>query len=305
MGLTTHLRRMSSAAGAIAVAGLASAPPGMQTTARAIAFVDVRDQHGAHVAGLRAANFRARYRGQPVAIAAVTEDAEPRRVAIVVDVSASEAESARSEWSEAEQLIDRLIPQHAVALFTLARTLRKFADFTTDRGAVQKAIQDAVSAGPAGSSSLYDGLAQLLEGFPAVRPGDAICLFSDGDDTSSRVSPDQLRRALETRGIRLFLLGTPMRWMHYASQVMTNWQSLADVSGGWAAWIDPAKQDAKIQTGVMEELAARIASPYRLELTLLRSVDASHDWKLEVIGSADRPLNKVTILYPRRLSSVD
>ena len=172
-------------------------------------FVDVRDQRGDHVSGLQAANFKAEYRGQPVTIVSVTEDSAPRRVAVVVDTSASQSESVRYEWAEAKQLIDRLIPQHAVAVFTVDRTLRKFGDFT-----LEQAMHEAGAQMPSGSSSLYGGLAQLGSGLSSVQSGDAICLFSDGDDTSSLVSADQLQRVMAAMGIRMFMMGNVTQWKH-------------------------------------------------------------------------------------------
>src|SRR5262249_34826519 len=136
MRLTRRIRLLVPAATVILVFSAAFVRSYAQSRVRPVVFVEVRHHQGGHISGLRAANFKAEYRGQPITIVSVTEDSAPRRVVVVVDISASQAESALSEWTQAEQLIDGLIPQHSVAVFTVDRTLRKFADFTTERSTV-------------------------------------------------------------------------------------------------------------------------------------------------------------------------
>src|SRR5205085_5721081 len=96
------LRLLTWAMSLIALFNAATALSQDQEGERRVVVVDVLDRQGNHVSDLTSANFRAEFRGQPVTILSVTEDTTPHRIAVVVDVSASEAESTLREWVQAE-----------------------------------------------------------------------------------------------------------------------------------------------------------------------------------------------------------
>ncbi|MCI0659216.1 MAG: VWA domain-containing protein, partial [Acidobacteria bacterium] len=75
---------------------------------RRVIAVGVVDEKGEQVAGLRAENFRGKYRGQPVKIISAERDAGPRRIVIVLDVSES-MDGAPGKWSYAQTAFQGLI----------------------------------------------------------------------------------------------------------------------------------------------------------------------------------------------------
>ena len=290
---------------AVSPAPLRVAVPGTQGQEgeRRVVLVNVLDREGHHVSGLASANFQGECRGQPVTILSLSEDTAPRRVAVVVDVSASQEEATVRSWLQAEQLIDSLVPRNTVALFTVAGTLEKHADLTNDRDALQRALRGARTRRLAGASSLYDGVVQAALGFPGVCPGDVVCLVSDGEDTSSRLSTDAMVSGVTGKGCRVFLVAIVPNRMTLFRPLYSAWQSITEATGGVMVAMDPfEKENAGGMAQTTHAVHGAITSTYRLDLWLPRAIDKPRDWKLWVVDSAGMRLKNVRVVYPHRLA---
>jgi len=288
---------------ALGAAALFSASPVRlqgQAPERRVVLVSVLDQEGNHVPGLSAAHFRGECQGRPVTILSAAEDSTPRRVSVVVDVSGSQEQSAGLEWQQAVQLIDGLIPAHAVALFTLGRVLTKHADFTNDRAVLQRAMRDARAGRAGGPSALYDGVVQAALGFPGPQLGDTICLFSDGVDTSSEQPAADVARRLTDLRIRVFLAGTTTTWD--ARGPVPEWRTITDATGGLIVWNDSARPDPASVARVRQRVLAGITNAYRLDLAFERGIDRFREWKLQLADSARAATGNARVIYPRRLA---
>lgn len=274
---------------------------GAQGVQRRTVFAGVLDAQGHPVSGLTGRNFTAEFRGQPVAILSATEDTTPRRVAIVIDVSGSQTESIRLEWAQAIQLIDRLLPRAAVALFTVGDSVKTYSDFTMDRGTLENAILRASRLELEDSSSLYDGIVDVAGALPDSGTGDAICLFSDGDDTSSRRSPTQAARDAASKNIRVFVMGD----IHHAPfrllAAKAAWKTITDITGGGMVWFDPATQSPAAIPHWIAEVVTGITSTYRITLGLTQPVDKPGNWSLRVIDSSGHARRDVRLSYPQVL----
>jgi hypothetical protein len=280
----------------------ATLAPAARAGGQHVVVVSVLDARGNPMTGLTAASFRGDLLGQPVTVSSSAEDTAPRRVAVVIDVSASQAGASNRQFAQAEQLIDRLLPRQSIALFTISGTLTKASDFTAEPDTIRKAMRDAYTAGVSGKSSLYDGIVEVVAAFADPRPGDAICLFSDGDDTSSRRSATEAARIAAEKNVRIFLLGDvhePLKGGVLPAKAA--WRDITDATGGSTAWFDPATQGPDDSARATSEVAAAIVTCYRLEVALARPLDRPRDWRLQAIGSDGRPLQHVRLFYPRLL----
>lgn len=92
-----RLRLVAWLAGVVAILAAISIQSQGQGGERRVVLVNVLDEAGNHVSGLNTANVRGECRGQPVTVLSVTEDTAPRRIAVIVDVSASQ-EGAALAW---------------------------------------------------------------------------------------------------------------------------------------------------------------------------------------------------------------
>jgi len=279
----------------------ASARGDGQAAERRVVFVTVLDAQGKFVPDLTVANFKAEFRGRPATVVSSTGGTAPRHVAIVVDISGSEIQSPSPQWAKAEQLIEQLERDDTIGLFTVKQTLTKYGGFTADRDVLRAAIRAARAHGFSGSSSIYDGIAEAAASIPDPRPGDAVCLFSDGDDTSSSRTDIEAAQFLAKRNVRVFLFGDVHDLPGRSVIPKGEWASVAKATGGWAVWFDPRTQDPAAAARSSAEIAAAIASGYLLEVDLASPVDKVRDWDLRVIDSNGHALKNVRVWYPHQL----
>src|SRR5258708_6242803 len=79
------------------------------------------------------------------------------------------------------------------AVFSFDMNLQSLQPFTVDAGAIETALSHVT---PFGQTSLYDAIAQTARRVAETRPGDphrrAVVVFTDGVDTSSELTPEQV-----------------------------------------------------------------------------------------------------------------
>jgi Ca-activated chloride channel family protein len=78
-------------------------------------------------------------------------------------------------------------------VFSFDMNLQSLQPFTADAGAIESALARVT---PYGQTSLYDAIAQTARRVADTRPGDphrrAVVVFTDGVDTSSLLTPEQV-----------------------------------------------------------------------------------------------------------------
>ena len=156
----------------------------------------VRDSHSRPVRNLTREDFRVLERGalrQIVQFSA--NDDGPVSVAFLFDTSGSMG--LVSNFARGREVIGHLLEgmrpaRDEAALFTFHKTLREEVPFTSNLSRIQ-AVLDEVR--PWGLTSLYDAVAQTAERLnERVQGRRAIIVVSDGVDTSSALSPQQVAR---------------------------------------------------------------------------------------------------------------
>jgi VWFA-related protein len=157
----------------------------------------VRDKRGRFTSGLKKEDFLVDEGGARRDILDFRSDVNaPVRVALLFDVSGSMRLSDRIE--EARQAARHVLgalrfgPDEA-AVFSFDMNLQSLQAFTGDAGAIESALSRVT---PYGQTSLYDAIAQTARRVADTRPGDphrrAVVVFTDGVDTSSQLTPDQV-----------------------------------------------------------------------------------------------------------------
>lgn len=195
--------RLSLAAATLVIAGGWNQPAVAQERAEGVfrSRVDlvsvtavVRDRHGRVVRSLTRDDFEVLEAGQKVPILDLqADDAGPASVALLVDGSGSMRLGAALEGSRriSETVLKGLnAGRDTAALFSFDTRLITLSDFTNDLAAVRRDLNllDAF-----GSTSLYDAIAGAA-GVVADRASSrrAVVVFTDGDDTTSKYSPDEV-----------------------------------------------------------------------------------------------------------------
>jgi VWFA-related protein len=159
----------------------------------------VRDKRGRFAANLKKEDFVVQEGGARREIVDFHADTNaPVRVALLFDVSGSmrlvdrieEARQAARHLLSALRLGDAA---DEAAVFSFDMNLQSLQPFTADAGAIESALSRVV---PYGQTSLYDAIAQTARRVADTRPGDphrrAVVVFTDGVDTSSLLTPEQV-----------------------------------------------------------------------------------------------------------------
>jgi VWFA-related protein len=126
------------------------------------------------------------------------DDNAPVRVALLFDVSgsmrlASRLEDARAAARQVLSVLQFRGDRDEAAVFSFDMNLQALQSFTADSGAIENALARVL---PYGQTSLYDAIAQTARSVAQGRPSDprrrAVIVFTDGLDTSSELTPQQV-----------------------------------------------------------------------------------------------------------------
>ena len=159
----------------------------------------VRDKRGRFAPNLKQEDFLVEEAGVRRDIIQFHADTNaPVRVALLFDVSGSMRLSDRIE--EARQAARHVLgalrlggDADEAAVFSFDMNLQSLQPFTVDAGAIETAL---ARVAPYGQTSLYDAIAQTARRVADTRPGDphrrAVVVFTDGVDTSSLLTPEQV-----------------------------------------------------------------------------------------------------------------
>jgi VWFA-related protein len=159
----------------------------------------VRDKHGRFAPKLKKDDFIVQEGGVRREIVDFHADTNaPVRVALLFDVSGSMRLLDRLE--EARQAARHVLgalrlggAADEAAVFSFDMNLQYLQPFTADAGAIESALARVT---PYGQTSLYDAIAQTARRVADTRPGDphrrAVVVFTDGADTSSLLTPEQV-----------------------------------------------------------------------------------------------------------------
>jgi Ca-activated chloride channel homolog len=159
----------------------------------------VRDKRGRFAPNLKKEDFVIEEGGARRDILQFQVDANaPVRVALLFDVSGSMRVADRIE--EARQAARHVLgalrlggTADEAAVFSFDMNLQSLQPFTVDAGAIENALARVT---PYGQTSLYDAIAQTARRVADTRPGDphrrAVVVFTDGVDTSSLLTPEQV-----------------------------------------------------------------------------------------------------------------
>jgi Mg-chelatase subunit ChlD len=178
----------------------------------------VRDKRGRFASGLKKEDFVVEEAGIRRDILQFHADTNaPVRVALLFDVSGSMRLGDRIEEARqaARHLLSALqldpsgrgalgapaesnaggiqLNNDEAAVFSFDMNLQSLQPFTGDAGAIESALARVT---PYGQTSLYDAIAQTARRVADTRPGDphrrALVVFTDGVDTSSLMTPEQV-----------------------------------------------------------------------------------------------------------------
>lgn len=167
----------------------------------------VSDRDGHFVPGLQKGDFAVYENGRAQEIAFFSNERMPVSLGIVLDASGS---MTPEKMAAARSAIDRFIfglldADDELFFVEFANNPRVSQPWTTDRRAISRAVAEVV---PVGGTALYDAIAAAL---PVAATGrhrkKALLLISDGNDTNSRRTMEDVQRLIRESEVLVYALG--------------------------------------------------------------------------------------------------
>jgi VWFA-related protein len=261
-----------TAAGPAAREDTGAPQQGTFRTAATMVAVQVTVLHGsALVPGLQAKDFTILEDGVPQEVQFFDSREVPMDVTVLLDSSSSMRGRMSLVQDSAAELIATLRPQDRAAVAAFAGSFTMLQTLTVDREAIVRAIR---SATPGGDTTLRNALYVALRGMngPAPEAGtmrrEAVVVLSDGDDTASMVSFDDLLELAQNTGVTLYpvLLRPESRVQAFVRRnpkaAEFEMRQLAKNTGGEALFLDRIEQLNAASTKIAAELAATYSLAY-------------------------------------------
>jgi VWFA-related protein len=167
----------------------------------------VTDGSGHFVPGLRADDFMIEEDGERQTITQFETERVPVSLGIVLDTSGS---MAGEKMNAAQTALSRFVfellgPQDEMFLYRFDRKPVLVQGWTEDR---QRLVRALGTVTPSGGTALYDAVAEAI---PLAASGSrrkkAIVIISDGNDTNSVVSLDEVRQLIRESEVMVYAIG--------------------------------------------------------------------------------------------------
>lgn len=165
----------------------------------------VRDKKGRFVRDLTARDFEVLDGGQVRPISDFRRDQSGVSIALLFDVSGSMEALLTPARESATHLISWLDARDEAAVFAFDSSLEEVAPFAKGMQALPPRM---TTMKPFGATSLHDAIAetaQRLEVRESTRR--AVVVFTDGRDTSSRLSPSQVSAIASAIDVPVYIIG--------------------------------------------------------------------------------------------------
>lgn len=194
----------------LAASGAAGRPAPFRTSVEMVSLnVTVTDARQQVVRGLAESDFRVFEDGVPQEIEVFAGENVPLDVALLLDTSASVGPRIKVIQSAAVGFLKALRPGDRASLVGFSETVRTLATWTEDLEEVQRAV---LAARPHGGTAMFNALYVAVRGFQQETPTDgqvrrkALVVLSDGEDTSSLLSFDDVLEACQRAGLAVYTI---------------------------------------------------------------------------------------------------
>ena len=164
-------------------------------------------QHG-HVGGLTESDFVVYEDGVPQQLTYFAAGPTPIDLAVVLDASSSMARRMPQVGAATAGLVRGLGGHDHAAVFAFSARVRELTDFADDPLAIDGAIRGTRAIG---ATALYDAISRGLQKLSGLaHPGEArrqaLIVVTDGIDTSSRLSFEEVRRLALRSGVGIYAI---------------------------------------------------------------------------------------------------
>lgn len=232
--------------------------------------VTVADGSNHYVTDLSTEDFSVYEDGVKQDLTVFNKSRLPIALVLLLDTSSSMEEKLATAQQAAIGFTEQLRPQDTAEVVDFDSRVEVLQSFTSDRAALEKAIKQTAAGG---STSLFNAVYIALKALQKIKATQAedirrqaIVLLSDGEDTSSLVTFEELEELAKRSETAIFSIGLQGREV-LASRGFREanfaLRQLANDTGGRAFFIS----DIKDLSGVYGQIADELSSQYTLGYT--------------------------------------
>jgi Ca-activated chloride channel family protein len=216
------------------------------------------DGSGRLVADLEQTDFEILDNGKPVTMTAFSNEPQPFTAVVMLDTSASMTEHLKLLNQAAEQFLLRLLPVDRAQVGAFNDKLQLSGEFSNDRDELIAALDDLQVGN---STRLWDGLAFSIDALKGVDGRKVVLLFTDGDDTASKVRFGDVQARARDEEVMVYGIGLSVDYFNGARQVRSrpdrNLRRIAEETGGGSFEMEKSAELAPTFTRVAQELRSQ------------------------------------------------
>jgi Ca-activated chloride channel family protein len=263
----------------------------------------VTDTQGRLVPALEQSEFSIIDNGKPQDITFFQNDVQPFTAVVMMDFSASMTANLDRLKDASEQFILRLLPEDRAQVGAFSDKIQFSGEFTADRDDLIFALNDLQFGNP---TRLYDAINESMGMLKGVDGRKVVVVFTDGDDTASRVGMGDVLDRARDEEVMIYAIGLESEYFNGQRVVRTRpdrgLRRLTEETGG--GYFELKKTDELGPT--FSRVAQELHSQYTLGFT--PSVLDGREHKL-VVRMKQAGMNararRTYIASPERLSAPD
>jgi Ca-activated chloride channel family protein len=227
--------------------------------------VAVTDPAGLPIANLKTTDFRVTENG---ALQKITNfDAAsnlPIAVGLLIDHSGSMKPRMEATKDAAIAFLKNIVkPSDRAFVAPFAFDAARDVPFVSDISALQAQVSAIPEA--SGGTSLYDAIVTALYRFRTLQGRKALIILTDGEDTTSRVSYDEMLTYARSARVPLYFIGIALGFSDFAG--ISKMKSLANETGGVVYLIKDVKHLSETYTQLEKDLRSQYLLAYNSEST--------------------------------------
>jgi Ca-activated chloride channel family protein len=222
-------------AGALGLgATLAAQQPTFRASTQIVSlFATVTDAQNRLVPELTKDDFTVLDNVKPQELLVFQSEIQPITVVVMLDTSGSMTGSIALLKAAAEQFVSRLLPDDKAAVGAFNDKIELSASFSNDRDGLITEIRDLDFGN---GTRLYDAINESLNQLHGIDGRRVVLVFTDGDDTSSKVGRGTVMDRARAEEVMIYAIGLQSEYFDGARVVRTKPDSglrrLADETGG-------------------------------------------------------------------------
>jgi Ca-activated chloride channel family protein len=188
-----------------ASAVVAQQAPTFKSSTRIVPVIaTVTDSQGRLVPNLQQEDFTILDNGKPQEITFFEDEVRPFTAVVMLDFSASMTANLELLKRASEQFLIRMLPDDKAQVGAFSDKIQFSGTFTSDRDDLIASLDDLQFGNP---TRLYDATYQSIDELKSVDGRRVVVVFTDGDDTDSRLGANDVLKSAAEHEAMIYAIG--------------------------------------------------------------------------------------------------